>query len=166
MEDAARIAADVCDGLAAAHAKGIVHRDVKPENILLTADGRAKVGDFGIAHVPPTAGGATVGGLTQTGFQPGTLVYMSPEQIRGEAVDGRSDVYQVGAMLHEMLTGRHYLDIEALTRRAQETSGGNVLRMQAACAICWRKQFANTSLQTCAACGHVPDWLGATVIAG
>ena len=83
VEDAARIAADVCDGLAAAHAKGIVHRDVKPENILLTADGRAKVGDFGIAHVPPTAGGATVGGLTQTGFQPGTLVYMSPEQYRG-----------------------------------------------------------------------------------
>ena len=154
VEDAVRIAADVCDGLAAAHAKGIVHRDVKPENILLTADGRAKVGDFGIAHVPRTAGGATVGGLTQTGFQPGTLVYMSPEQIRGEAVDGRSDVYQVGAMLHEMLAGRHYLDIDALTRRAQETTGWfNVLRdCRRACSICWKRRSANTNRRTCAAC--------------
>ena len=131
VDDAVRIAADVCDGLAAAHAKGIVHRDIKPENILLAADGQAKVGDFGIAHVPRSAGGAYVGGLTQTGFQPGTLIYMSPEQIRGEAVDGRSDVYQVGALLYEMVAGRHYIDVEALTWRAQETAGGNVLRMQA-----------------------------------
>ena len=164
VEDAARIAADVCDGLAAAHAKGIVHRDVKPENILLTADGRAKVGDFGIAHVPRSAGGATVGGLTQTGFQPGTLVYMSPEQIRGEGVDGRSDVYQVGAMLHEMLAGRHYLDIDTLTRRAQETSGGNVLRMQARLydllekAICEDEPPDVRRLRS-----DVSNWLGAIV---
>ena len=166
VEDAVRIAADVCDGLAAAHAKDIVHRDVKPENILLTADGRAKVGDFGIAHVPRAAGGATVGGLTEAGFQPGTLVYMSPEQIRGEGIDGRSDVYQVGAMLHEMLAGRHYLDIEALTRRAQETSAGNVLRMQARLcdlleeAICKHEPPDVRRLRP-----DVPDWLGATVVA-
>ena len=159
------IAADVCDGLAAAHAKGIVHRDVKPENILLTADGRAKVGDFGIADVPRTAGGATVGGLTGDGFQPGTLVYMSPEQIRGEVVDGRSDVYQVGAMLHEMLAGRHYLDIEALTRRAQETAGGNVLRHAGRLcdlleeAICKHEPPDVHRLRP-----DVPGWLGATVI--
>jgi serine/threonine protein kinase/Tfp pilus assembly protein PilF len=128
VEEAARIAADVCEGLAAAHAKGIVHRDVKPENILIAENGRAKVGDFGIAHVPRHAAGLS---LTQTGFQPGTLLYMSPEQIRGEPVDGRSDVYQVGAVLYEMLTGRHYIDLEALERRARETAGSNVMLFQA-----------------------------------
>jgi serine/threonine protein kinase len=73
VEEAVRIAADVCEGLAAAHAKGIIHRDVKPENVLLAEDGRAKVGDFGIARVPQAIGGYT---MTGTGFQPGTLLYM------------------------------------------------------------------------------------------
>ena len=123
VDDAVRIAADVCDGLAVAHAKGIVHRDIKPENILLTADGRAKVGDFGIAHVPRTAGGAYLGGLTQAGFQPGTLIYMSPEQIRGEAVDGRSDVYQVGVLLYEMLTGRCRISLGAVAQQARAIAG-------------------------------------------
>ncbi len=128
IEEASRIAADVADGLAIAHAKGIVHRDIKPENILLTENGRAKVSDFGIAHVPRGAGGTA---LTQSGFQPGTMVYMSPEQIRGKPVDGRSDVYQLGAVLYEMLTGRHYVDMEALERRARESAGANVMRYQA-----------------------------------
>ena len=163
VDDAVRIAADVCDGLAAAHAKGIVHRDIKPENILLAADGRAKVGDFGIAHVPRTAGGAYPGGLTQTGFQPGTLVYMSPEQIRGEAVDGRSDVYQVGALLYEMLAGRHYIDVEALTRRAKETAGSNVALFQAkwygllAEAVCDRPQEGTGGLQGLRS--DTPEWV-------
>jgi eukaryotic-like serine/threonine-protein kinase len=166
VDDAVRIAADICEGLAAAHAKGIVHRDIKPENILLTADGRAKIGDFGIAHVPHAAGGAYVGGLTEAGFQPGTLIYMSPEQICGEAVDGRSDVYQAGALLFEMLTGQDCIDIEALTRRAQETTGGNVLRMQARLydlledAICKQEPQDVCSLRP-----DVPGWLGATVAA-
>jgi serine/threonine protein kinase len=131
VEEAMRITADMCDGLAAAHAKGIIHRDVKPENILLTENGRAKVGDFGIAHVPPGAGGTYLSGSTATGFQPGTLIYMSPEQIRGQPVDGRSDVYQVGALLYEMLAGQHYVDVKALERQARETAGANVMLLQA-----------------------------------
>ena len=68
VEEAVRIAADVCEGLAAAHAKGIIHRDVKPGNILLAEDGRAKVGDFGIAHVPRGVGGTYPSGLTVAGL--------------------------------------------------------------------------------------------------
>lgn len=163
VDNAVRIAADVCEGLSAAHTKGIVHRDIKPENILLTAEGRAKVGDFGIAHVPRVVGGAN---MTATGFQPGTLVYMSPEQIRGEAVDSRSDVYQVGTLLYEMLTGRCCIDIETLTRCAQETSGGNMLRMQARLydlleeAIC-----EHEPPDLCGIRPDIPEWLGEIVAA-
>jgi serine/threonine protein kinase len=115
MSQAVQIAAEVADALAAVHDKGIIHRDIKPENILLTEDSRAKVADFGIAHVPKQAGGLS---LTQTGFQPGTFLYMSPEQIRGEGLTAASDVYQVAVVLHEMLTGSHYFDPEALLKQA------------------------------------------------
>jgi serine/threonine protein kinase len=163
VEEAMRITADVCDGLAAAHAKGIIHRDVKPENILLTENGRAKVGDFGIAHVPRDAGGTS---LTQFGFQPGTLIYMSPEQIRGQPVDGRSDVYQVGTLLYEMLTGRHYVDLGALEWRARETAGSNVMLFQArlyemlAEAICERDPEG-----ACRVRPDVPEWIGEALAA-
>ena len=119
-DQAVQVAINVCEGLAAAHVRGIIHRDIKPENVLMTNDGRAKVGDFGIAHVPRAAGGLA---LTQEGFQPGSLIHMSPEQIHGERLDGRSDVYQVGILLYEMLTGRHYLDIDGLKRQARNACG-------------------------------------------
>ncbi|QMU77767.1 serine/threonine protein kinase [Streptacidiphilus sp. PB12-B1b] len=92
----------VLEGLAYAHAHGIVHRDVKPANVMLTADGAVKVMDFGIAR-PMAEGGMT---LTQADMVIGTAEYLSPEQARGQAVDARSDLYSVGCLLFELLTGR------------------------------------------------------------
>lgn len=102
IPDALLIAREVADALNAAHGLGIVHRDVKPENILLQ-DGHALVADFGIALAVQTAGGAR---MTQTGLSLGTPSYMSPEQAMGErSVDARSDIYALGAVAYEMLSG-------------------------------------------------------------
>ena len=101
----------VCEGLARLHARGIVHRDIKAGNILLTSDLRPKITDFGIAHVPQAAGGMA---LTQVGFQPSTVIFSSPEQFRGETLDVRSDVYQVGELLYQLLLGQHYIDLDAI----------------------------------------------------
>ena len=94
------IMAGVLDGLAAAHASGIVHRDVKPENVLLTADGRLKVADFGLARAQAAAG------HTQAGLLIGTVAYLPPEQVTGDSTGPRSDVYSAGVVLFELLTGR------------------------------------------------------------
>jgi eukaryotic-like serine/threonine-protein kinase len=99
VEDAVRLAADVADGLAAAHRAGGVHRDVKPANVICGADGVPRLVDFGIAR----ADDLTV--MTQANVVLGTAAYLSPEQARGEAVGPPSDVYSLGCLLHELLAG-------------------------------------------------------------
>ena len=106
------LAADIAEALRAAHAQGIVHRDLKPHNIILTASGRPKLLDFGIAHLlhpqPLTLGNEeeTRTDLTGQDHVIGTPGYMSPEQLQHGAIDGRSDLFSLGAVLHECLTGR------------------------------------------------------------
>lgn len=112
LDRAVQLALGVLAGVARIHQAGILHRDLKPANILINAEGVAKITDFGVAK-PPTEPGRTatnVGGE----FQPGTLLYMSPEQVRGVEPDKRSDLFAVGAVLYQMLTGRSYLDFSDL----------------------------------------------------
>ncbi|HTG35674.1 MAG TPA: protein kinase [Thermoanaerobaculia bacterium] len=104
LETAVVIARDVADGLAEAHRQGIVHRDLKSENVLVTPAGRAKITDFGIAK--RLLAGKTEDSLTAIGHVMGTYRAMSPEQARGEEVDHRSDLFSFGILLYEMLTGR------------------------------------------------------------
>jgi eukaryotic-like serine/threonine-protein kinase len=98
-ERAAEICADVCSALVAAHARGLIHRDIKPGNVMLTPEGKVKVMDFGIARA------TTSETITQTAAVVGTAQYISPEQAQGQTVDYRSDIYSVGCCLFEMLTG-------------------------------------------------------------
>jgi eukaryotic-like serine/threonine-protein kinase len=108
--DAVRIAAAVADGLAAAHARGVIHRDLKPENLFLTSDGAVKILDFGLAlqRLDVASMSSDSPTLLRTAEHTvlGTLGYMSPEQVRGERVDGRADIFALGCVLYEMLSGR------------------------------------------------------------
>jgi len=101
------IGSQLADGLAAAHAAGVVHRDMKPENVVLTRDGRPKILDFGLARYQPTtpqsSGTAT---MTQAGMIMGTAGYMSPEQVTGTPADARSDIFSLGIIIYEMLAGK------------------------------------------------------------
>jgi len=103
-------AVQVCSGLAAAHEKGILHRDLKPENLFITSDGHVKILDFGVAKLKAAPSEPTVAptvlDTTTPGVVIGTVAYMSPEQVRGQAVDQRSDIFSLGCVLYEMLSGR------------------------------------------------------------
>jgi len=109
LRKAIDIAAQIASGLAAAHEAGIAHRDLKPENILLTRDGRVKILDFGLAKIAfahTRAADETATVHTEPGMVMGTIGYMSPEQVRGAATDHRSDIFNFGLILHELLSGQ------------------------------------------------------------
>ena len=115
ISEALQIAAQMSEALAEAHRQGIVHRDLKPANVMLTAHG-VKLLDFGLAALHPPAPpieGGQVEPSTAAGTILGTLQYMSPEQLQGKPVDGRTDIFAVGAILHEMLTGRKAFEADS-----------------------------------------------------
>ncbi|HEX9722901.1 MAG TPA: serine/threonine-protein kinase, partial [Vicinamibacteria bacterium] len=109
LAEALEITIQLCQALGFAHEKGVVHRDMKPSNVRYLDDGRVKIMDFGIARVEGSAP------ITRSGVMVGTLHYMSPEQIKGEPTDGRSDLFSTGCILFEMLTGRRPFQGESAT---------------------------------------------------
>jgi len=115
MRDVLQIASQIADGLAKAHDAGIVHRDLKPENLMITKEGQTKILDFGLAKIRPAEPdelsqmSTVVGCETRPGVLLGTLRYMSPEQVRAQPVDFRTDQFSLGSVLYEMITGRAFV---------------------------------------------------------
>ncbi len=120
------LAAQIADGLSAAHSAGVVHRDLKPENIMVTRDGRAKILDFGLARYQPRDSSApeSTRTVTQPGLVMGTVGYMSPEQVTGSPAGPQSDIFSLGIVLYEMLTGKLAFErttsVEAMTAILRE----------------------------------------------
>jgi TolB-like protein/tetratricopeptide (TPR) repeat protein len=129
IDEALRLAVQIADALGAAHERGIVHRDLKPGNVMLRSDGTVKVLDFGLATVlradPVQASDATAS-LTRAGLIAGTPAYMAPEQVRGETVDGRSDIWAFGCVLYEMLTGRPVFGAATATESLAKVLEGSI----------------------------------------
>jgi eukaryotic-like serine/threonine-protein kinase len=119
-DEAVGLALQGCRGLAHAHAAGLVHRDVKPQNLLLRTDGTLKVADFGIARAAESTG------LTQAGTVLGTAAYLAPEQALGEEVTPAADVYSLGAVLYELLTGRPPYEFDSLADLAAKQAAGAI----------------------------------------
>ena len=127
LDAALDIARQIARGLAAAHARGIVHGDLKPENVFVGVDGRVKILDFGLAtlHDPVASRNADAEPAVVTG----TVSYMAPEQLRGEATDGRTDLFALGVVLHEMLTGRRPFEADSTVGTIERILTGRVERL-------------------------------------
>ena len=122
-----RTASEIADALAGAHARGVTHRDLKPDNIMRTADGRVKLVDFGLALVDPSLEASMAGRLTQSGTLVGTPAYMAPEQLNGQAADFRSDVFAYGVVVYEFACGTHPFEAATgLAMAARVLEGGAV----------------------------------------
>ena len=128
IAQALRVMADICAALAYAHSMGIVHCDIKPANVLFAADGTARLTDFGIAYISPEL--LSRSWRTPRDFAAGTLLYMAPEQVDGVRDDPRLDIYALGAMLYQMLTGRPYLDFDLRETPGAQADNVNRIRHQ------------------------------------
>jgi serine/threonine-protein kinase len=131
LKRATEIVMNIAEGLSAAHSKGIIHRDLKPENIFITSEGRVKILDFGLARIIPAVSkeevtqASTRSIETEIGMIRGTIPYMSPEQLRGDDVDARTDIFSFGSVLYEMLTGS-----KAFHRNSKQETIGAILHLE------------------------------------